>query len=72
MPASVIQLATEIKYDFGAKVYPVCGPQEPGIVTDIELHPGHIVYCVCWSPGKQERHYDFELSPEKQTEGVPA
>ncbi len=68
MSESVVQLISELKYDFGMKVYPVVGEQEPGIITAYTLRPGHILYSVSWSPGKESSHYDFELSVEKKSE----
>ncbi len=60
------ELAKTIIYDFGDHVgFAIQTGKDDGIVTDIKLSPGAVIYTVTWSNKSISDHYDFELTKGK-------
>lgn len=56
------KVAEGIKFDFGDKVeFDIKQGKDTGIVGNIRLYPGGILYSVVWSDKSVRDHYDFEL-----------
>lgn len=55
-------LAQQIKFDIGETVeFAIRSGKDTGIVGNIRLCPGCILYSVVWSDKSTRDHYEFEL-----------
>lgn len=58
----VKETANLIQFDFGDRVeFDIKQGKDTGIVCEITLRSGSIIYLVCWSDKKSTSHYGFEL-----------
>lgn len=55
-------LANIIKFDFGEEVeFAIKAGKDTGVVCDMILRSGGILYGVVWSDKSYKQHYEFEL-----------
>lgn len=55
-------VAKGIEFDFGDRVeFDIKQGKDSGIVGEIRLSPGQILYSVVWSDKTTKDHYGFEL-----------
>jgi hypothetical protein len=56
------EVAKQIVFDFGYKVeFAIKQGKDYGIVTNIKLGAGSVLYMVTWSDKECSPHYEFEL-----------
>lgn len=61
----LLRMARRARYDLGATVYLRCRDERlRGIVTDVRITPGDVVYAVTWGNGCESTHYALELAAE--------